>query len=279
MTIRRSSSPAVRLSVEHLPPGVVRGLLPVLGLAAGVAVWAVATAPGLGARDFVTAFSPAKAIPMLWTLLRSGAIWPHLVTSLKRVVIGLSLACAMGIPMGLLVGYLRSVEQSTRLLFQFLRMTSPLSWTPVAIVAFGIGDLPVYFLLAIAAVWPIILNTAAGVEGVERRWVLMGRTLGAAPWETVRSVVLPAIATHLFTGLRLALGLAWIVLVPAEMLGVPSGLGYYILDTRDRLAYPELMAVIVLIGLVGYLLDAAIRFLRRRWVALPSLHDAAEAAR
>lgn len=268
-----------RPSVERLVPGLARTLLPLVGLAAGLALWTVATSPRISSNEFVSAFSPGRAIPALWELARGGVIWLHVGISLKRVAVGLALATALGVPAGLALGYLRRVEQGARALFQFLRMISPLSWTPIAIAALGIGDLPVYFLIAIAAVWPIMLDTAAGVEAVDRRWILMGRSLGATPLETLRGVVLPAIAGHLFTGLRLALGLAWIVLVPAEMLGVASGLGYYILDTRDRLAYPELMAVILLIGLIGYLLDAAIRLARRRWSKAPSLAETIEAAR
>lgn len=273
MSTRAVLSPPAR-AAPRVPQVLVRALLSVLGLAAGVVLWAAATAPRFWGQEFITGFSPDRAMPALWELLHSGVIWSHLGVSLKRVVVGLSLACVLGVPTGLFVGYLRWGEHSTRLLFQFLRMISPLSWTPIAIAAFGIGDLPVYFLIAVAAIWPVILNTAAGVEAVDRRWILMGRTLGATSQETIRAVVLPAIAGHLFTGLRLALGLAWIVLVPAEMLGVSSGLGYYILDTRDRLAYPELMAVILVIGVVGYTLDAAFRLARWRWSRLPSLHDA-----
>ncbi|PXZ56230.1 ABC transporter permease, partial [Pseudomonas aeruginosa] len=90
------------------------------------------------------------------------------------------------------------------------------------------------------------------------------RSLAATPWETLRRVILPGILGHVLTGVRLAIGILWIVLVPCEMLGVSAGLGYYILDTRDRLAYSELMAMVLLIGLLGYLLDAAARGLYRR---------------
>ena len=123
----------------------------------------------------------------------------------------------------------------------------------------GIGDAPIYFLLAVSAVWPIVLNTAEGVRRVDRRWIEMARSLGATEAETVRFVVVPAIVAHVVTGLRLGLGVAWIVLVPAEMLGVRAGLGYAILDARDRLAYPELMAIVLLIGCLGWAMDALTR--------------------
>ena len=179
---------------------------------------------------------------------------------------GLLAAIALGVPLGILLGMSRWLDRATSALFQFIRMISPLSWMPLAVMVLGIGDLPVYFLLTIAAVWSLILNAAAGVAAVDRRWLLLTKSLCATQWETVSRVIIPAIIPHLLTGVRLAIGIIWIVLVPAEMLGVSAGLGYYILDTRDRLAYSELMAVILMIGAIGYWLDATLRFAHDRWI-------------
>jgi NitT/TauT family transport system permease protein len=132
----------------------------------------------------------------------------------------------------------------------------------------GVGDAPVYFLLAFAAVWPILLNTAAGVARLDPNWLLLARSLSATRHETLLRVILPGIMADVLTGLRLAIGIIWIVLVPAEMLGVSGGLGYFILDTRDRLAYGELMAAIILIGLLGYSLDYLARAAYARWLHL-----------
>jgi NitT/TauT family transport system permease protein len=121
------------------------------------------------------------------------------------------------------------------------------------------------FLLAFAAVWPILLNTAAGVKQLDARWLQLARSLSASRWETLTRVVIPGVLGHVLTGVRLAIGILWIVLVPCEMLGVSAGLGYYILDTRDRLAYSELMAMVLLIGVLGFLLDATARGLYARW--------------
>jgi NitT/TauT family transport system permease protein len=144
-------------------------------------------------------------------------------------------------------------------------MISPLSWMPIAIMIFGIGDQPVYFLLCMGAVWPIILNTAAGVRNLDPGWLMLAQSMSASRLEMLLRVVLPGILGSILTGTRLAIGMIWVLLVPCEMLGVTSGLGYFILDTRDRLAYSELMAVIVLIGILGYLLDSLARSLQRRW--------------
>ena len=135
----------------------------------------------------------------------------------------------------------------------------------------GVGDAPVYFLLGFAAVWPLMLSTAAGVAQLDPNWMLLARSLSATRWEVIWRLVLPGITAQILTGVRLAIGIIWIVLVPAEMLGVSAGLGYFILDTRDRLAYSELTAAIILIGLLGYALDYLARVVHARWLhAVPS---------
>ncbi|WP_263147345.1 ABC transporter permease [Pseudomonas sp. RIT-PI-AD] len=217
-------------------------------------------AGGLSAR-----FSPQATLGSLEGLLGRRELYEHVWVSLQRVLIGLALALLIGVPLGLLVGGSRRLEAATTPAFQFLRMISPLSWMPIVVMLMGVGDRPIYFLLAFAALWPILLNTAAGVRQLDRRWLQLARSLSATRWEMLRRIVLPGVLGHVLTGVRLAIGILWIVLVPCEMLGVSAGLGYYILDTRDRLAYSELMAMVLLIGALGYLLDAAARGLYRLW--------------
>jgi len=241
------------------------GLLPLAGVLAILIPWWLATGPLFGPSPMAAQFSPAATWGAAVRLLVSGELWPHTGASLRRVAVGLAAALAVGVPLGLLVGVSRGFERATSLSFQFLRMVSPLSWMPLAVMVLGIGDAPVHFLLAFAAVWPIVLNVAAGVAAIDPRWLRLARSLSAGRRETLFGIIVPAILGHLLTGLRLAIGLIWIVLVPAEMLGVQAGLGYYILDARDRLAYGELLAVILYIGLLGYLLDHGARALHRRW--------------
>src|SRR5690606_37798462 len=192
-------------------------------------------------------FAPHVTFASLYELLGRAELYDHISVSLKRIMIGLSLALLIGVPLGLLVGSSRNLELATTPAFQLLRMISPLSWMPIAVMVMGVGDQPIYFLLAFAAVWPILLNTAAGVKALDARWLQLARSLSATRWETLRRVIVPGVLGHVLTGVRLAIGILWIVLVPCEMLGVSAGLGYYILDTRDRLAYSELMAMVLLI--------------------------------
>lgn len=263
MTLRTQPKADERSLIATLLPVA----LPVLGLGVLFVLWWLGTMVLSDDTSFVRRFAPDYAFESLWTLVQSGDLWPHLIASMRRVLIGLAISAAVGVPVGLLVGSSRAATQLSSVSFQFLRMISPLSWTPLAIILFGVGDMPVYFLVAIGAVWPVILNTAAGVAALDPRWLAVGRSLGADRRELVTSIVWPGIRSHLLTGLRLSVGLAWIILVPAEMLGVDSGLGYLILDSRDRLAYGDVMAVILVIGLCGCALDLAARWLfqpRRR---------------
>jgi NitT/TauT family transport system permease protein len=233
------------------------------GLGVLLILWWIGTdliaAPG----SFVRHFSPTSAFTSLAQLVTQSDLPIHVLVSLRRVLVGLGLALLIGVPLGLAVGSYSLLNSATSPAFQFLRMISPLSWMPIAVMVFGVGDRPIYFLLTFAAVWPILLNTAEGVKRLAPNWVRLAASLSATRWETLRYIIIPGVLGHILTGLRLAIGIVWIVLVPCEMLGVSAGLGYFILDTRDRLAYSELMAMVLIIGLLGFLLDAGARGLYR----------------
>ena len=232
-----------------------------------VALWWWATDIAAVDNPIISNMSPLDAFAALGRYLEAGAIWDSISVTLTRLGLGLAIASAFGVVLGWLLGGLRVVEQSASIVVQFLRMVSPLSWAPVAVVLFGIGTPPVVFLIAIATVWPIALNTSAGIKALNPEWTLLARSLGANKFEILRAVVLPGIRGHVLTGLRLALGVAWIVLVPAEMLGVDSGLGYEILSARDNMDYAGLAAVMLLIGLLGFAMDWLAQTAFKRWAA------------
>jgi NitT/TauT family transport system permease protein len=230
---------------------------PLAGIAALIAVWwlggwLIASNPDTAS---FADFAPAPAFARLAELLASGAVWNATLPSLGRIGYGLLWAVLIGVPLGVAIGLFASLRQLSHVPFQFLRMISPLAWMPVAVLAFASWDGAIVFLVAIAAVWPVLFSSAQGVRRIDPLWFKVARNLGADGLQMLRRIIFPAIAQDIFAGIRLAVGVAWIVLVPAEYLGVTSGLGYAINDARDTLEYDTLAAMVVVIGVIGFVLD------------------------
>lgn len=239
-------------------PALAWGALGVL--AVGLAWWALTAVGGAGS-PMLEALNPLGVPSALASLLATGVLVQDLVTSTLRLLLGMGIAAAVGIPAGVLIGLHRPTRWASALPVQFVRMISPLSWAPVAVALLGVGSAPVVFLVAAAAIWPILLGTAAAVAAIDPRYVAVAHTLGANRREMLRTVLVPSVRPAVLQSIRLALGIAWVVLVPAEMLGVTSGLGYEILNARDRLAYDEMLVVILVIGVLGAAIDLLARLL------------------
>jgi len=254
---------------------------PLIGLVSFVALWWLWIETLVDPESFLADWSPRDAVPALWDLLREGDLNRHIVASVKRIVVGLTVATVLGVPLGIAMGSSRWFNLTMSPITAFVRMVSPLSWTPLAIILFGVGDPPVYFLTAIGAMWPITLSTSRGVSSLDPQWLMLGRSLGATRIEAFRTIVWPGIKSDVLNGLRLGMTTAWIILVPAEMLGVDSGLGFFILDARDRFNYPEVVAAIIVIGFIGLMLDRLAQSLltprrrARRPLAISSAESAA----
>jgi len=210
-------------------------------------------------------FGPIPAFRAVATLWEDGMIQRAAWASGYRMGAGLLIAIAIGVPIGILMGRSRTFREVSNSPFQLLRMISPLSWEPIAVIVFAGWDQAIIFLIAVASVWPVAFATAAGVAKVDPAWFKVARNLGAKPWHILTQIVVPAITLDILTGIRLALGVAWIVLVPAEFFGVTSGLGYTIEDARETLSYDHLMAMVLVIGAIGYLLDSIFVQLIKRY--------------
>lgn len=248
-------------------PKLVSALTRIGAVLAAILLWWISTDVWSVDNPILGAMSPVDAVDALTKQLIGGTIVETVAVSLGRLLGGLLIATVVGVILGLAIGSRKRVDEATSVIIQFLRMVSPLAWTPIAIVLFGIGSPPVVFLIAIAAVWPVTMNTVAGVRALDPNWGLLARSLGATPFEILKSIVVPGIRPHVLTGIRLALGVAWIVIVPAEMLGVDSGLGYQILNARDQLDYSLLAAIMLLIGVIGFSLDWLTQWAFKRWTA------------
>jgi NitT/TauT family transport system permease protein len=209
-------------------------------------------------------FGPIPAIKAVGEMWHDGAIQKAVYASGYRLGMGMLIAIAIGVPIGILMGRSRMFRELSNFPFQLLRMISPLSWEPIAVIVFPGWDQAIIFLIAIAAVWPVMFSTAAGLAKVDPNWFKVARNLGAGRWHMLTTIIVPAIAFDVMTGIRLAIGVAWIVLVPAEFFGVSSGLGYTIEDAREGLRYDHLMAMILVIGAIGYVLDSVcVQIIRR----------------
>jgi NitT/TauT family transport system permease protein len=231
-----------------------------------VALWQLACAafPGTSFPD------PADAVAALAELIALGRLWGDVVASLFRVTWGFLLAAGVGIPLGLIVGWSTRTFRALNPILQGLRPISPIAWIPIAILWFGIGDLAGIFLIFLSSFFPITVGTMAAVRNISLVHQRSAMNFGLSGLELFRRVVLPAALPQILTALRISLGVAWLVIVAAEMVGMQSGLGYLINDARNAGSrYDLVVATMLVIGAIGIVLDLLIRRLERfdevRW--------------
>ncbi|MGB7345215.1 MAG: ABC transporter permease [Pirellulaceae bacterium] len=204
---------------------------------------------------------PWLALTGLAELASQGVLWRYIAASVFRVTWGFMLAVVVGVPLGLSIGWSRWIRELFNPLVQALRPISPIAWLPIAVLVFGgvrwwePSDLSAIFLIFLASVFPIITASTSAVESIDEKHLRAAENFGVRGFPLLRLVILPATMPQILTGLRLALGIAWVVLVAAEMLGVQSGLGFQINDSRNNLRYDFVVAAMLVISLIGMFLD------------------------
>jgi nitrate/nitrite transport system permease protein len=187
--------------------------------------------------------------------------------SLTRVAQGYLLAIVLGTPLGFLLGLSRGFMQAFDPLIQILRPISPLAWLPLGLILFQSSEPAALFTIAVCAMWPTVINTAVGVRNINQDYLNVGRVLRLSRWQMLRKIIVPATLPYLFTGYRLSLGIAWLVIVAAEMLTGAAGVGGFLWQEYNSLVYSHIILAIITIGLIGYALDrlmgmAEVRFQR-----------------
>jgi len=193
-------------------------------------------------------------------LIHAHVLWPDILDSLRRVAIGYFAAVALGIPLGLLFGWYPAVNQVVNPVVQLLRPISPIAWIPVAIIFFGVGDYAAIFLVFLGAFFPIVVTCVDGVANVPLIYRRAGTNFGLTPPQILARVVFPAALPQILVGLRIALGIGWLVVVAGEMIAVSSGLGFLIIDSRNSgKRYDLVVGAMLLIGLIGLALDMLFR--------------------
>lgn len=175
--------------------------------------------------------------------------------SLARVLLGFGLAALVAIPAGFAIGMSPVFGAAINPFIQLLKPVSPLAWMPLALYTIKDSDKSAIFVIFICSVWPMLVNTAFGVSGVRREWLNVARTLEVSAWRRAVFVILPAAAPTIFTGMRISIGIAWLVIVAAEMLVGGTGIGYFVWNEWNNLSLADIMLGILLIGLVGMALD------------------------
>jgi NitT/TauT family transport system permease protein len=223
----------------------------------------------LGAWWLIVAATRSVIFPTPWQvvtgtreLVQNGVLWEHIGASLFRVGSGFLLAVAFAVPLGLWMGWVRGAFTTLNPIFQMLRPISPIAWIPIAILWFGVGNASPIFLIFISSVFPMVVQTTSGVHTIERRYLRAARNFGVSRATLFRRVVIPAALPQVIVGMRIGLGVAWLVVVAAEMIALRSGLGYLIIDSRNAgNRYDLVIAAMIIIGLIGLLLDGLMRLL------------------
>ncbi len=248
------------------PGRVERVFWPILATALLLALWYYSVRWS-GTRVFP---SPLEVERGLAELLRHHVLWGDIVDSLRRVAYGYGAAVAIGVPLGLTLGWYPAANQVVNPVMQILRPISPIAWIPVAIIFFGVGDDAAVFLIFLGSFFPIVVAAINGVSSVPAVYRHAGRNFGLTPPQLLAKVLFPAALPQILVGLRIALGIAWLVVVAAEMIAVDSGLGYLVIDSRNSgKRYDLVVAAILLIGVIGLVLDVLFRRLEKlrsvRW--------------
>ena len=187
----------------------------------------------------------------------------QLLYSLGRVGLGFALAVLVALPLGFAIGMSPLLLQALNPFIQILKPISPLAWMPLALYSLKDSDISGIFVIFICSVWPMLINTAFGVASVRRDWINVARTLEVSPLRKALLVILPAAAPTILTGMRISMGIAWLVIVAAEMLVGGTGIGYFVWNEWNNLALSHVIFAVVLIGVVGMLLDQIFALLQK----------------
>ena len=208
--------------------------------------------------------TPKMVVDGTLELAKEGSLWEHIGASLMRVGAGFGMAVLLAIPLGLWMGRVHGAFVTMNPIFQMLRPISPIAWIPISILWFGVGTASAIYLIFIASVFPMIVQTTVGVRTIDRRYLRAAANFGVSRSVLFRRVVIPAVLPEIIVGMRIGIGVAWLVVVAAEMIALNTGLGYLIMDSRNAgNRYDLVIASMIIIGVIGLLLDGATRLLER----------------
>ena len=242
-------------------------LPPTLGLLLVIGVWHVATIKG-GAIPSPAKTWDAAALLFADPFYRNGpndqGIGWNILASLQRVGIGFGIAALVGIPAGFLLGRFALLSSLVNPLISLLRPVSPLAWLPIGLLVFKRADPAATWTIFICSIWPMIMNTAQGVQRVPQDYLNVARVLNLSEWKIVTKILFPSVLPYMLTGIRLSIGTAWLVIVAAEMLTGGVGIGFWVWDEWNNLKVEHIIIAIFVIGIVGLILEQILLFLAKR---------------
>ncbi len=243
-------------------------LPPVIGLALLVAIWALLT---MNSSTFPTPLATYEAAVKLFAdpfydkgPNDQGIGW-NVLYSLQRVAIGFGMAAAVGIPMGFLLGRFTFLNRMVNPLVSLLRPVSPLAWLPIGLLVFQAANPAAIWTIFICSIWPMIINTAVGVQRVPQDYLNVARVLNLSEWKIITRILFPAVLPYMLTGVRLSVGTAWLVIVAAEMLTGGVGIGFWVWDEWNNLNVKHIIVAIFVIGIVGLLLEQLLVTIAKRF--------------
>jgi nitrate/nitrite transport system permease protein len=264
--VARASATGYRRA--RAPEWLPAALAPVAGLAVFVALWAILAKQGGRIPDPATVFSAAVKIfadPFYSKGPNDQGIGWNVLASLRRVGIGFGLAALVGIPLGFAIGRFRFASGMAAPLIALLKPVSPLAWLPIGLLVFKAANPAAIYVIFVCSLWPMIVNTAVGVRQIPQDYLNVARVLNLSEWKVFTKILFPAVLPYLITGMRLSIGVAWLVIVAAEMLTGGVGIGFWVWDEWNNLKVEHIIIAIFTIGIVGLALEQALVLLTRRF--------------
>lgn len=244
-------NPAVRSFLLAVLP-------PILGVALLVLIWEIVSLKITSFPSPMTTFNEAVKLfsdPFYRAGPNDQGIGWNILMSLERVGMGFGMAALIGIPLGFMIGRFRFLSGMFSPIISLLKPVSPLAWLPIGLLVFKAANPAAIWAIFICSIWPMIINTAVGVQRVPQDYMNVARVLNLSEWKIFTKILLPSVLPYMLTGVRLAIGTAWLVIVAAEMLTGGVGIGFWIWDEWNNLNVPNIIIAIVVIGVVGLLLE------------------------
>ena len=270
--VRTKNAPAVAKTANAMNPkakAFFQWLIPPLfGLGLLLAIWALISSQTQGFPGPIKTWLSAVdlfAHPFYVNGPNDVGIGWNILNSLKRVSIGFGMAALVGIPLGFMIGRFEFLNRMTAPVISLLRPVSPLAWLPIGLLVFKAANPAAIWVIFISAIWPMIINTAVGVSKVPQDYMNVAKVLNLSEWKIVTKILFPSVLPYMLSGIRLSIGVAWLVIVAAEMLTGGVGIGFWVWDEWNNLNVEHIIIAIFVVGIVGLLLEQALILIAKRF--------------